>query len=352
MLITISGPPGSGKSTVAAAVAETFGLEHVSGGDVFRGLAEERGLSLAEFNELAETDDSIDHDLDRRLRDTARDRDDVVLESRLSGWMAGQHADLRVWLDAPIDVRAARIADREGSTVEAAREETRTREDRHRRGRDPAVRPRYRRGRGPGRGRLRVLMTLRDPPGERSIESLLGFGVVNLDKPPGPTSHQVSAWVRDLAGLDRAGHAGTLDPQATGLLIVLVARPATRLQEAFMHLPKTYEGTIRFGERTPSLDALARPIRFRSLPSAPLHRRRKACLSRSKASLRSTTSSRSERSVGVVTSTERPKRVPVTWPLATYSGSTTMRKELPKASAMRARPRTMTRMSSPVSDQM
>jgi cytidylate kinase len=129
MLITISGPPGSGKSTVAAAVAETFDLEHVSGGDVFRGLAEERGLSLAEFNERAEGDDSIDRDLDRRLRDTAQDRDDVVLESRLSGWMAGEHADLRVWLDAPLDVRAARIADREGSAVEDAREETRAREE-------------------------------------------------------------------------------------------------------------------------------------------------------------------------------------------------------------------------------
>ena len=128
MLITISGPPGSGKSTVAAAVAETFDLEHVSGGDVFRGLADERGLSLAEFNELAETDDAIDRDLDRRLRETARDRDDVVLESRLSGWMAGEHADLRVWLDAPLDVRAARIADREGTPVGAAREETQARE--------------------------------------------------------------------------------------------------------------------------------------------------------------------------------------------------------------------------------
>jgi len=128
MLITISGPPGSGKSTVAAAVAETFDLEHVSGGDVFRGLAEERGLSLAEFNELAETDDSIDRDLDRRLRETARDRDDVVLESRLSGWMAGEHADLRVWLDAPLEVRAARIADREGIAVAAARDETQARE--------------------------------------------------------------------------------------------------------------------------------------------------------------------------------------------------------------------------------
>jgi len=74
-------------------------------------------------------------------------------------------------------------------------------------------------------------MTLRDPPDERTIEALLGFGVVNLDKPPGPTSHQVSAWVRDLAGLDRAAHAGTLDPRVTGCLPVLLG-DATRLAEA------------------------------------------------------------------------------------------------------------------------
>lgn len=128
MLITISGPPGSGKSTVASAVAEAFDLDHVSGGDVFRGLAAERGLSLAEFNELAEDDEAIDRDLDRRLRETASERDDVVVESRLSGWMAGEHADIKVWLDAPLSVRAARIADREGTTVDRAREETRVRE--------------------------------------------------------------------------------------------------------------------------------------------------------------------------------------------------------------------------------
>ena len=128
MLITISGPPGSGKSTVAAAVAERFGLDHVSGGDVFRSLAADRGLSLAEFNALAEEDDAIDRDLDRRLRETARDRDDVVLESRLSGWMAGEHADLKVWLDAPLSVRARRIAEREDLDVDRAREETEARE--------------------------------------------------------------------------------------------------------------------------------------------------------------------------------------------------------------------------------
>ncbi|MDL5362551.1 (d)CMP kinase [Halalkalicoccus sp. NIPERK01] len=127
MLLTVSGPPGSGKSTAASGLATALGYEHVSGGDVFRELAAERGLSLSEFNALAEEDDAIDRDLDRRLRELAAEREDLVLESRLAGWMAGEHADLRVWLNAPIDVRAARIADREDKPVGQAREETLTR---------------------------------------------------------------------------------------------------------------------------------------------------------------------------------------------------------------------------------
>ncbi|WP_410766827.1 (d)CMP kinase [Haloferax sp. DFSO60] len=128
MLLTVSGPPGSGKSTTAAALAEAFDLEHISGGDIFRELAAERDMTAVEFNKLAEEDDQIDRDLDRRLRTIAVERDDVLLESRLAGWLAGDEADLRFWLDAPVSVRAERIADRENKSVELAREETTTRE--------------------------------------------------------------------------------------------------------------------------------------------------------------------------------------------------------------------------------
>jgi len=129
MLITISGPAGSGKSTAAAALAEALGSDHVSGGDIFRDLAAERDLSPLELNRQAEEDDQIDRDLDRRLRDIARRRDDLVLESRLAGWMAGDHADFRIWLDAPPDVRAERIADREEKAVDVARQETEQRSE-------------------------------------------------------------------------------------------------------------------------------------------------------------------------------------------------------------------------------
>jgi len=127
MLLTVSGPAGSGKSTTAAGLAGALGMEHVSGGDIFRDLAAERGYTPVEFNELAEEDERIDRDLDRRLYEIARDRDGVVLESRLAGWLAPD-ADFRFWLDAPVDVRAARIADREEKSVERAREETLRRE--------------------------------------------------------------------------------------------------------------------------------------------------------------------------------------------------------------------------------
>jgi len=128
MLLTVSGPPGSGKSTNAAALADAFDLDHVSGGDIFRELAAERGLSPVEFNELAEEDDQIDRDLDARLREIAVEDDDVVLESRLAGWLAGDHADVKIWLDAPLAVRADRIADREDKSTAVAREETERRE--------------------------------------------------------------------------------------------------------------------------------------------------------------------------------------------------------------------------------
>jgi cytidylate kinase len=128
MLLTVSGPPGSGKSTTAAALAKAFDLEHISGGDIFRSLADERGLSPVEFNELAEEDEQIDRDLDRRLYEIASERDGVLLESRLAGWLAGDEADIKIWLDAPLNIRAERIADREDKPFETAYDETHRRE--------------------------------------------------------------------------------------------------------------------------------------------------------------------------------------------------------------------------------
>jgi cytidylate kinase len=127
MRITVSGPPGSGTTTLAKALSSRFDLEHVSSGDVFRSMARERDMSLAEFGRVAEEDPEIDREIDERQAEIARENDDIVLEGRLSGWMA-EDADMRVWLDAPLDVRAERVAEREEQTVKEARVEIEERE--------------------------------------------------------------------------------------------------------------------------------------------------------------------------------------------------------------------------------
>src|ERR1043165_2088217 len=78
-------------------------------------------------------------------------------------------------------------------------------------------------------------------------------GALLIDKPPGPTSHDVVASIRRRFQLEKVGHAGTLDPNATGLLILLLGK-ATKLSEKLMGSDKVYEGTAKFGETTDSYD--------------------------------------------------------------------------------------------------
>lgn len=118
MIIAVAGPIGVGKSTVAEDLARRLGYRVISGGVVFREIARERGISVTEVNRLAEHDPALDRELDHRQAELAR-AGNCVVESRLAGWMVD--ADLRVWLRAPVEVRAARVARREGLDVAAAR---------------------------------------------------------------------------------------------------------------------------------------------------------------------------------------------------------------------------------------
>jgi tRNA pseudouridine55 synthase len=79
-------------------------------------------------------------------------------------------------------------------------------------------------------------------------------GALLIDKPVGPTSHDIVAMVRRTFQLDKVGHAGTLDPNATGLLILLLGK-GTKLSEKLMGSDKVYEGTAKFGETTDSYDS-------------------------------------------------------------------------------------------------
>lgn len=93
-------------------------------------------------------------------------------------------------------------------------------------------------------------MNLRDPPDARSIPDLIEFGVIPLDKPPGPTSHQVSHWISDLHDETKTAHVGTLDPKVTGTLPILTGN-ATRLVQALIDR-KSYVAVLELHAEPPS----------------------------------------------------------------------------------------------------
>ncbi len=129
MKITISGPPGSGKTTVGRLLAERLGCEFVSTGMIFREMAEERGVSLAEFGEMAEHDHEIDKELDKRMISLAKGN--LVLEGRLAAHMLHLNGirAFKVWVDAHAHTRAERIAGRENKDPGVVSDENKEREE-------------------------------------------------------------------------------------------------------------------------------------------------------------------------------------------------------------------------------
>ena len=78
-------------------------------------------------------------------------------------------------------------------------------------------------------------------PLKRPLEEYLKYGVINLDKPANPSSHEVVAWIRRILRVEKTGHSGTLDPKVTGCLIVCLDR-ATRLVKSQQGAGKEYAG--------------------------------------------------------------------------------------------------------------
>ena len=76
-------------------------------------------------------------------------------------------------------------------------------------------------------------------PNKRSIKELLDYGIVNIDKPSGPTSHQVSAYVKKILNVSKSGHSGTLDPKVTGVLSVAIGK-GTRIVQSLLPAGKEY----------------------------------------------------------------------------------------------------------------
>ena len=76
-------------------------------------------------------------------------------------------------------------------------------------------------------------------PSQRTTTELINYGMVNLDKPKGPTSHQVSDYVKKILHISKAGHSGTLDPAVTGVQPVALGR-ATKIAQFLLSAPKEY----------------------------------------------------------------------------------------------------------------
>lgn len=127
MIITVSGPHGTGKSTYAARIGTALKIRHISAGLLFRKIAKEKNLSLEELGKKALEDDSIDKLVDER---TAREAEkgNAVIDGQLAGWVLREKSDLRIFLTAPESVRLDRIAKRDKVSLQEAEAQTRQRE--------------------------------------------------------------------------------------------------------------------------------------------------------------------------------------------------------------------------------
>lgn len=126
-------------------------------------------------------------------------------------------------------------------------------------------------------------------PLKRALATYLKYGVINLDKPANPSSHEVVAWIKRILRVDKTGHSGTLDPKVTGCLIVCVDR-ATRLVKAQQSAGKEYVAVVRFHaavseqkvrravetltgalfQRPPLISAVKRQLRIRTIYASKL----------------------------------------------------------------------------------
>lgn len=128
LVIAIAGLHGTGKSTYAKAIAERFGLRHISAGQIFRQIAKERQLDLDGLTKQATDDPIIDKAVDERIKEEA-EMGNVVIDGQLSAWMTRGKSSLKVFLTAPEDVRISRISRRDGVAEDEARRQTLMREE-------------------------------------------------------------------------------------------------------------------------------------------------------------------------------------------------------------------------------
>lgn len=122
--ITISGTPGSGKSTVAVILEKKLGIKRIYSGMIFRENADKYKMSLEEFGKFCEKNSDIDKELDNRQLEILK-KGEVILEGRLAGWLAylNKIPAFKIIIDTDIETRAKRIVNREAGSVEKRKKE-------------------------------------------------------------------------------------------------------------------------------------------------------------------------------------------------------------------------------------
>ena len=130
MRISISGPPGSGKTTICMLVASKLEYDYVLVGQIFRQMALEKKMDLETFGRLAEEDETIDRELDERMLALAGAKENIVLEGRLTGAMLKLRKlpVMAVYVTAKEEIRAERIGKRESRDPQLVLREMKARE--------------------------------------------------------------------------------------------------------------------------------------------------------------------------------------------------------------------------------
>lgn len=117
LIVTVDGFAGAGKGTLAKHISERLDLKHFSASDVFYSIAEDRNLSDIELSQEAEKE--VDLAVDRKTLSRAL-KSSCVIDSRISSWVLGSYADLRIRLEADVEERGKRLGERESKDLEEA----------------------------------------------------------------------------------------------------------------------------------------------------------------------------------------------------------------------------------------